>query len=93
MIHFNHDELMLMSLYNNETRTALVDALKEMSEHISPEETELKALTESVLAKLHAMGDNAFSELNLLPDFHPKDCNSFKMESQLKKTRLIDIII
>ena len=64
MIHFNHDELMLMSLYNNTTRFELIDALEEMSEYLTAEEKELKALTESVLDKLHLMNDYAFSKLN-----------------------------
>ena len=75
MIHFNHDELMLMSLYNNETRTALINALEEMSEHLTSEEKELKALTESVLTKLQAMDDTSFSKLNLLPDFDLEDAD------------------
>ena len=75
MICFNHDELMLMSLYSNETRTALINALEEMSEHLTSEEKELKALTGSVLTKLHAMDDTSFSKLNLLPDFDLEDAD------------------
>ena len=73
MIHFNHDELMLMSLYNNTTRFELINALEEMSEYLTAEEKELKALTESVLDKLHSMDDHAFSELNLFPDIDLED--------------------
>ena len=41
----------------------------EMRGELSPDETELLALTDSTLAKLRAMTDAEFDELELYPDF------------------------
>ena len=40
-----------------------------MRRELSPDETELLALTDSTLAKLRAMSDAEFDELELYPDF------------------------
>ena len=49
--------------------TGLIDALTEMRGELSPEETELRELTDSALMKLRAMSDAEFAELELYPDF------------------------
>ena len=41
----------------------------EMRRELSPDETELLALTDSTLAKLRAMTDADFDALELYPDF------------------------
>ena len=38
-------------------------------DRLSPEETELRELTDSALGKLQAMSDAEFAELELYPDF------------------------
>lgn len=40
-----------------------------MRGELSPEEAELRELTDSTLAKLRTMSDAEFSELELYPDF------------------------
>ena len=40
-----------------------------MRSELSPEETELRKLTDSALEKLQAMSDAEFAELELYPDF------------------------
>ena len=40
-----------------------------MRGELSPEETELRELTDSTLMKLRAMSDAEFAELELYPDF------------------------
>ena len=40
-----------------------------MRGELSPEETELRELTDSALMKLRAMSDAEFAELELYPDF------------------------
>ena len=40
-----------------------------MRGELSPEETELRELTDSALSKLQAMSDAGFAELELFPDF------------------------
>ena len=43
--------------------------LTEMRGELSPEEAELRELTDSALGKLQAMNDTEFAELELYPDF------------------------
>ena len=56
-------------IYNTGSRTGLIDSLREMRGELSPEETELRELTDSALGKLQAMSDAEFAELELYPDF------------------------
>ena len=46
-----------------------IDSLREMRGELSPEETELRELTDSALCKLQTMTDDEFAELELYPDF------------------------
>ena len=66
---FTFEEMNLMCIYNTGSRTGLIDALMEMRGELSPEETELRELTDSALMKLRAMSDAEFAELELYPDF------------------------
>ena len=47
----------------------MIEALTEMRGELSPEEVELRELTDSALGKLQAMSDAEFAELELFPDF------------------------
>ena len=69
MGNFTFEEMNLMCIYNTGSRTGLIDSLSEMRGELSPEETELLALTDSTLSKLRAMTDVEFDELELYPDF------------------------
>ena len=69
MSNFTFDEINLMCIYNTGSRTGLIDSLREMRGELSPEETELRELTDSALGKLQAMSDAEFAELELYPDF------------------------
>ena len=69
MENFTFEETNLMCIYNTGSRTGLMESLTEMRGHLSPEETELLALTDSTLSKLRAMTDEEFAELELYPDF------------------------
>ena len=66
---FTFEEMNLRCIYNTGSRTGLIDALTEMRGELSPEETELRELTDSALMKLRAMSDAEFAELELYPDF------------------------
>lgn len=44
-----------------------------MAWYLGADETELLELTDSALAKLSAMTDEAFAELELYPDFDSED--------------------
>ena len=69
MGNFTFEEMNLMCIYNTGSRTGLMEALTEMRGELSPEETELRELTDSALTKLCAMTDEKFAELELYPDF------------------------
>ena len=68
MGNFTFEEMNLLCIYNTGSRTGLMEALTEMRE-LSPEETELRELTDSALMKLQAMSDTEFAQLELYPDF------------------------
>ena len=69
MIHFTHDEINLMAIYNTGTRAGLIDELTAMRKYLEPDETELLVLTDSALAKLNQLTDAEFDALELIPDF------------------------
>ena len=53
MGNFTFEEMNLMCIYNTGSRTGLIDSLSEMRGELSPEETELLALTDSTLCLLY----------------------------------------
>ena len=69
MINITFEEPNLLCSSNTGSRTGLIDALTEMRGELSPEEAELRELTDSALGKLQAMNDTEFAELELYPDF------------------------
>lgn len=69
MNEFTFEETNLMCIYNTGSREGLITALEEMQEHLEADETELKSLTVSTLAKLREMTDEEFNQLELYPDF------------------------
>ena len=66
---FTFEETNLLCIYNTGSRTGLIEALIEMRGELSPEEPELRELTDSALSKLQAMTDEEFAQLELYPDF------------------------
>lgn len=69
MRNFTFEEKNLLCIYNTGSRSGLIDALTEMRGELSPEEAELREMTDSALGKLRAMSDAEFAELELYPDF------------------------
>ena len=57
MSDFTFDEINLMCIYNTGTRAGLMQELTDMRGQLEPDETELLALTDSVLAKLATLTD------------------------------------
>ena len=68
---FTIEEINLMCIYNTGTRTGLIEALENMTGYLTKDETELRRLAESVIARLRAMTDSDFHMLqdSLVPDF------------------------
>ena len=62
-MNFDHEELMLMMLYNTGSRLGLMQELRLMQCYLMPDETALRELSESVIAKLKLMTDEQFVEV------------------------------
>lgn len=70
-MNFTVEETNLMCIYGTQTRQGLIDDLTEMQTHLQRDETELKELTCSVIAKLQTMNDEDFAGIanELIADF------------------------
>jgi hypothetical protein len=62
-MQFNHDELMLMMLYNTGIRQGLVRELRLVQCYLMPDETALRELSEQVIEKLKRLTDAEFAGL------------------------------
>ena len=62
-MNFDHEELMLMMLYNTDTRLGLMQELRLMQCYLMPDEIALRELSESVVEKLKLMTDAQFAEV------------------------------
>ena len=60
---FDHEELMLMMLYNTGSRLGLMQELRLMQCYLMPDETALRELSEDVIEKLKLMTDAQFAEV------------------------------
>ena len=60
-MNFDHEELMLMMLYNTGTRQGLVRELRLMQCYLMPDETALRDLSEGVIEKLKLLTDAEFA--------------------------------
>ena len=62
-MNFDHEELMLMMLYNAGSRLGLMQELRLMQCYLMPDETALRELSEDVIEKLKLMTDAQFAEV------------------------------
>ena len=67
-MNFDHDELMLMMLYNTGSRLGLMQELRLMQCYLMPDETALRELSEGVIEKLKLMTDAQFAEVEFPMD-------------------------
>ncbi len=65
---FTHDEEQLIAIYNAGTRSGTIRSLTEMRTYLEADETELRDLTNSALAKLRIISDTEFLVLDLVPE-------------------------
>lgn len=75
-MNITFEEQQLMSLYNTGTRSGLIAALAEMRSYLSVDESELRELTDSTIAKLNSMSDAEYEMLDLFPDFDKEDTDA-----------------
>lgn len=75
MSRFTVEESNLMCIYNTGSRADLLSELTEMQSHLAADETELLALTKTVMDKLSVMSDEEFESLSceLIPDFEEQE--------------------
>ena len=69
MPHFTIQELNLICIYDPGTRTGLIAEITDMTKYLTLEETELKALADSVVDKLGRMTDEEYAALTRNTDF------------------------
>ena len=69
MMIFTNDEMNLMCIYQNDSRSGLIAALTEMRGYLDEDEAGLRELTDSALQKLDEITDEDFAALELVPDF------------------------
>ena len=62
-MNFDHEELMLMMLYNTGTRLGLIHELRLMQCCLMPDESALRELSEQAIEKLKLLTDAEFAEL------------------------------
>ena len=62
-MNFDHEELLLMMLYNTGSRLGLMQELRLMQCYLMPDETALRELSEDVIEKLKLMTDAQFAEV------------------------------
>ena len=67
-MNFDHEELMLMMLYNTGSRLGLMQELRLMQCYLMPDETALRELPEGVIEKLKLMTDAQFAEVEFPMD-------------------------
>ena len=67
-INFDHEELMLMMLYNTGSRLGLMQELRLMQCYLMPDETALRELSEPVIEKLKLLTDAQFAEVEFPMD-------------------------
>ena len=67
-MNFDHEELLLMMLYNSGTRLGLIHELRLMQCYLMPDETALRELSEGVIEKLKRLTDAEFAELEFPTD-------------------------
>ena len=71
---FTFEEKNLLCNYSGgENRQKTIAALEDMQSYLEPDETELRNLTVSTIAKLRQMTDAEFAGLDLTPDFDLED--------------------
>ena len=67
-MNFDHEELMLMMLYNTGSRLGLMQELRLMQYYLMPDETALRELSEGVIEKLKLITDAQFAEVEFPMD-------------------------
>ena len=75
-MNITFEERQLMSLYNRGTGRRYFAPLVHLGGYLAADETELRELTDSAIAKLRRMSDAEYDALDLFPDFEKEDMDA-----------------
>ena len=67
-MHFNREEINLLSLYNTGSKDETLMELREMQSYLLEDETDLKHLSDKVISKIQSLSDHEYMELLLTYD-------------------------
>lgn len=67
-MNFTHDELLMIAIYESDSRKATIEKIREMLPYLGEEEKRLRTLALEAIAKLEKISDNEFKELELFPE-------------------------
>ena len=69
MERLTSEEINLICIYSADTREEVIERLEVMRKYLEVDEVELRALTDSTIAKLKNMTTDEFKTLDLYPEF------------------------
>lgn len=67
-MHFNREEINLLSLYNTGSKDETLMELREMQSYLLEDETDLKHLSDTVISKIQKLSNREYMELLLTYD-------------------------
>lgn len=67
-MNFTHDELLMIAIYESDSRKATIEKIREMLPCLDEEEKRLRNLALEAIGKLEKISDNEFNELELFPE-------------------------
>ena len=67
-MHFNREEINLLSLYNTGSKDETLMELREMQSYLLEDETDLKHLSDTVISKIQKLSNRKYMELLLTYD-------------------------
>lgn len=68
-LDLNQDENMLLMIYFQQDREGTIQSLRNVQSQLTPEERELKDMTDSLIGKLSGISDTDFFQLEVVRDY------------------------
>ncbi|MCQ2511545.1 MAG: transposon-transfer assisting family protein [Lachnospiraceae bacterium] len=68
-LDLNQDENMLLMIYFHQDRDGTIQSLRNIQSQLTPEERELKDMTDSLIGKLSGISDTDFLQLEVVRDY------------------------
>ena len=67
-MNFTHDELLMIAIYESDSRKTTIEKIREMLPYLDEDEKRLRTLALESIAKLEKISDNEFNKLELFPE-------------------------